>query len=413
MRVLDTRLLKLALCFSLLACFALASPLAAYDCGCNGDCEYECDCGEECDCEEEEDCELCDECDEEEYEEECEEEGEIWDPYACCNPCECFIDGFSVGIDYLFWKPCVTGLHYAFRGDSAVLPVEEVLADTNELEYHYVRPSAESGFRVNMSSYFTTEGLKFNATYTDLGFESTNCIFSVNEGAISFSQAYPVDYGEVNGNEVSIATFDRAKGIWEMKYQTVETVLAYDLDLDAFIVTPYAGFEAMLLDQKFEIKGTDSLSEAPAEFKLRKHQQYFGVGPQLGFGAFYNYNDCISAFFDINVGLLLGSADERDRIEIEELVENEEEEEDEYTVAYKYKSTECYCFPGWHLKLGLAYSTCVCNLDVNFHIGYEFLEYSNAPDFFDFEQGAYGIISSTNSHNLTLRGLFTGVNVRF
>lgn len=395
MSKLKPRLLNLPLYYCILCCFALMSPLSAFDCGCAGSCDYDCECGPDCACEADyaDDCdndcdEDCDECDAYCDEDDCDPCG-YDDCYASCMPCDCYIDGFSVGIDYLYWKPCISGLHYAVKGTNAVT------ASTNNLGYKYLDPSFESGFRVNFASQFTIEGLSFRATYTDLGYEDEDCVATQTANAIQLSHAQPFAVQLVNGVSAD----------WEMKYQTVEAVLAYKLDMDSLVFSPYAGVDVMMLDHKIKAIGTDSLSETVTTVRVRKHQQYFGAGPMLGMGTVVAFSDCLNFFFDANASLFIGGAEERDKFTIVD--------DGTTTQDRRFKSNECYCFPGWHLMFGLGYETCLCGLDVGLRFGYEFVQYTNAPSFLDYEQDEDGIVSAVNSSNLTFRGLFVGLNVGF
>lgn len=386
MSIAKTRLLRLALCFSMLGCLVLLNPLAAYDCGCAGECDYDCECGPDCACEADE--YQDEECPADEEEEECDTCNK--DPcYGDCMPCECFIDGFSVGIDYLYWNPCVTGLHYARK--------EKQLdaADPRKFDYHYVCASSASGFRVNLNSYFTTEGLSFRAAYTDVGFHDKACTMTREEDFLIHSQGSPFALDEMN----------RATAYWDLKYQTIEAVIVYALDLEILKLVPYGGVDVLLLDNKLKVEGCDDISELHIASVVRKHQQYFGAGPMIGFGANFGFTDCLSAFFDVNASLFIGGAEERDRFY-----------KKEGTAAgqnWYFKSRDCYCFPGWHLMLGLGYESTLCGLDVGFRFGYEFVQYTNAPWFLDYEEDDAGVISGVNANNLTLRGLFVGVNVGF
>jgi Legionella pneumophila major outer membrane protein precursor len=398
MSIMKTRLLRLALCFSMLGCFVLLTPLSAYDCGCAGDCDYNCECGIDCECEADDysdecetDCEAgCDADADEDYDED-EDEERHKDCYSDCNPCGCFIDGITVGIDFLYWNPCVSGLHYAVK------QTDHANASYEKYDYHYICAKSESGFRVNLASQFTMEGVSFKAAYTDVGYSDKACTSSQTPDSLRLSQGSPLDN----------LPLDYVTAYWEMKYQTIEAALVYTLDLETLVVTPYVGVDVLLLDNKIQSKGSDSFGEVTATVASRKHQQYFGAGPMLGFGANFGVSDSLSAFFDVNASLFIGGAEENDRFDaVVDSIERVEWDR-------RYKSKDCYCFPGWHLMFGLGYETSLCGLDVGLRFGYEFVQYTNVPWFTDYELGGLGVVSSDHANNLTLRGLFVGVNVGF
>lgn len=372
--------------FCLLGSLFATAPLAASNCGCDGYYSDDCGCGTNCGCEAN---------DQEKYIAQCQKPKEnncdniVEDNECAKNPCECFIKGVTFGIDYLYWKPCISGLHYAVTGET------DLGASTNKHKYNYVSPSAESGFRVYNITEMTTEGLFVKAIYTDLGCESSHCVASQASESVQLSRGQPFDSLYANG----------AKGVWEMKYQTVEVVGEYKLDLEIFAINLYGGVDVMLLDQKLNSKSTDSFSEETRNVEIRQRQQYFGAGPILGAGTTVAITDCLNFFFDANVNLLIGSADETDKFHWE--IDNTRTED------RHYKSEDCYCFPGWHLQFGLGYKTSYCGYDIGFRLGYEFLQYTNAPFYLDYEQGEDGILSGSNSNNLSLRGLFTGIFVGF
>ncbi|MEM1282296.1 MAG: Lpg1974 family pore-forming outer membrane protein [Chlamydiota bacterium] len=389
MSIAKTRLLRLALCFSLLGCFIIMNPLAAYDCGCVGYPDYECQCGPDCACEADEDAD--EECEtEEECDEECDEEDEdsVRDPcYGGCMPCECMIDGYGVSIDYLYWNPCVTGLHYAVKRKDL-----DPATDYRKYDYHYVGASSASGFRVGLNSQFTIEGLSFKAIYTDVGFHDKACVISAVDEYIRLSHGSPHRLSAVN----------RATGWYDMKYQTVEAVFVYELDLEILKLKPYGGVDVLLYDNRLTAEGSNDINQDPYTVGFRKQQQYFGAGPMLGFGTSFGFTECLSVFFDVNASLFIGGAEEDDRFY------DRFDEDDWY-----FKSRDCYCFPGWHIMLGLGYESELCGLDVGFRIGYEFVQYTNAPWFLDYEEDDDGLISSVNANNLSFRGLFAGVSVGF
>lgn len=372
-----------------------AAPLAAMDCGCSGKCDYNCECGADCACtpstnavknpQQRSGCSS-------NYANNCYSSPVVSPEKAeCCeedSSCFC-IKGFTAGIEYLYWKPCISGLHYAVKGENSLT------SSTNKLKYSYVSPSAESGFRIFNTIETSVEGLYIKATYTDLGCESTNCVASQTANAVQLSRGQPIDRLLTNG----------AKGLWEMKYQTVEVVAGYHNTMDCVKINAYGGVDVLMLDQKLNGESTDTLTEATRSIAIKQRQQYFGAGPILGVGASFELSNCLSFFLDTNVSLLMGCADEHDKFFYEEDSTRE--------VDRRFKSEDCFCFPGWHLQFGLSYESSYCGWNYGVRFGYDILQYINGPFFLDYEQDEYGILSGSNSNNLLLRGLFVGTFIGF
>ena len=396
MKAAKVRILKLMACFTMFGCSLPQKLLLGYDCGCLGEnsdmckCSPFCNCGEEggysqkeengaagsgsCKAVKERGAALC----------------KAEDCNLDCSSCSCcFINGFELGVDYLYWQPCVTGLQYA---------IEQKLTGTELLSKYEVKSvdhTSASGFRLNAAFLFTLEGLSLRAAYTDVGFHDGSSVFTGDLNLVSFSHGTP--------NEVQ--RFNRVKGHWEMKYQAVEAVLAYTLNLDSLAITPYGGVDTLAYDNRLISIGSSNVSEIAYALKIRKHQYYFGAGPMFGVGTSYDICDCFNAFVNINASLLIGRAEEEDHFR--------SHIGDSPVEAWHYKSDDCYCFPGWHLMLGVGYKTCICGYETALRVGYEFVQYTNAPWFQDFESDSCQVSASMNARNLTLRGLFAGVNITF
>jgi len=110
----------------------------------------------------------------------------------------------------------------------------------------------------------------------------------------------------------------------------------------------------------------------------------------------------------METSLIVGHSDNKDSL----FIINEEGEEELVDRRFKSKD-DCVCFPGLHLMTGIAYETCFCDMEFGFRIGWEYVQWINAPGFPYYEAGNDGVRSASSNNNLTFQGLFAGLNISF
>ena len=324
--------------------------------------------------------------------------------YNNCDPCsnscgDCCPDwcgGFDIGADFLYWKPCISNLDYAFLNSAAVA------SDTSTSgHYKYIDPCWEPGVRgyiskkdvwcdwMLMGSYtyiHSTESARTNTT-------TVNALSStlLHRGVAATQATQPV----------------YAKGTHKLQYHSFDILLAKEYcPCPCQTLTPFFGVEYVYTDHMINSKIYDSAS-TPNYNATRWDSDFWGVG--LKMGSMYNYEicDCFGLFAKASGTLLTGS--HCDTNHQRELVGTE--------TSVTFKDDECLCVPGWHIAVGLTYTDCYCGWDFQARLGYEFLQWYGMPNprrFFGADTtNALAQSSSPTTTNVGFHGLLAGFSVSF
>ncbi len=308
---------------------------------------------------------------------------------AFVNAGLCGCDGFGLCAEFLYLSPCISGNHYAVTFD----------AGDSEYKHRYIDPDWEPAFRVSFGVDNVFRCLDLDFVYTHLD-SDRNVSFSTGvQDSVAFSWSTP-DL-EILG--------DKASGEWDLKVRSFEFFIntRFGACTDScFEFLAFSGLHWLFLKEERVDTVTDSFAELVTTDLMDREVEFHGVGPVLGVG--YDYTICngFKWFARFNGCLQIGHADMKD------LYKRTSGEVVLIEQTYKSKD-KCYCFPGWHLKSGLAYESCVCNWDIRLTAGYEYNEWINAPKFLRYSEGNNGMVAADSQGNITLHGVHLGAGVRF
>lgn len=308
----------------------------------------------------------------------------------CCDPCwdPCNFGEFEVGVDFLWWKPCVDDLDYCADRKSS---------SNKDFKHKSVCLDWEPGVRVFLGKPDFYCGWDFGASYTYI----SSCTSSTTKH---------------NGNIVPTNThsgftsafFDEGKGSWDSCYHEWDLLISFDNSCNqCHQLSHYFGVAGIVLDQ--ELKAT--LENSSQIEQTKWDSDYWGVGFRLGTDYNRRICDCFSFFANGNATILVGDADSKTRFD----------SRDSGTSAdHTFKDDDtCQIVPGYHLSAGFSYDTCVCDWDFSLRLGYEFLVWHNLPNQrtyvsdSSFSSPETALSTSSNTRTFGYHGLLAGVQMSF
>lgn len=311
----------------------------------------------------------------------------------CCDPCydPCCLGGFEVGIDFIYWKPCIDELDWG-----ATVETENNSPVTTTVKYKSICPDWEPGIRVyfGMPEAFCDLGLAVH--YTLIGSDDSSSA-EESEGVVTPLQHQGPD---------TDSPWDEGKGTWDLCYHEWDVLLTYDISCTpCHNFKPYFGLAGIYLEQELDvelIEGSDT--SGVIEWESR----YWGVGLRFGSEYKYRMNQCLSIFALCEGTLLAGEADN----------DNKQTYGTSSLQIIEIKDDDCCHFvPGFHIGAGILYDGCVCNNDFTIKLGYEFIEWRNVPNHRVFTGDNSGSESShatsSNIRTLGFHGLMAGLYMSF
>jgi hypothetical protein len=363
-----------------------------------------------------------------------------YDRNECCD----FLSNFNVGVDFLWWKPCVNDLEFAKVGenldnvvglrdvDAPPAPVLEEgvggnvnesssstsslnrLADQYRVNSRSICPDWQPGFRVSIGKDNCYCDWGFGASYTWVRSHDRRSVH--REGEV-FSTLF-----DVGGLEpVWDSSFDSAKARWHMTFQEWDAVIRYDLCCNScHKLTPFFGLAGIHVTQELKTHfrgvadGGEDQSRPSNSLRSKFYSRFWGVGFRSGFDYSYQLCNCFTFFTKAHGTIVAGQASRRHSHDLDVyFCEGRENVDFEF---HTRDSDCCRIIPGYHLAAGIAYDECICNLAVRIKFGWEFLQWFNLPaqQIFRAEDFASGFTQSGPSHRMiSFQGLFAGVDVRF
>jgi len=315
-------------------------------------------------------------------------QADCWDP---CDPCnDCCID-FEIGADWLYWTPCINDQHFACVQQSTVSPF--IFKD------HYLCNEWDSGVRVYG---------KVGNLWNDFG------------GALVYTYIKPSSNGEVsssqtnsiiltNASPISFEEGERATSDWELEYQTIDAVLSYSIDVcnnPCLKVEAFSGLTWVdVTNDRTDVLYADEDTEGEIISTFKRHNCFWAVGPTFGLNTSYRVCDCFNLFGTFQTSLVVGESENKDIVSFEGDVTP-------FTGEWHAKD-ECFCFPGLHLVAGIEYELCLCDCEFGIRLGWEYVQWINAPTFPFYEYNDDGIRSAPSTNDLTMQGIFVGLFASF
>lgn len=318
--------------------------------------------------------------------------------------CEC---GFTIGGDFLYWSPCISNMHYVSHGTSNLSEPE------NEVSYLFISSDWDSGFRIYLGKEDLFGCFDVMATYTNFSAKQHEAIF---EEEVFFRWTWPTPIS-IEDNHYAVAD-------WEMDFQRIELVAGYSIEFGkgcCIALQPFSGVDTVYLKQDRVDQLMDVMPKAAVEGQnpapavvasiidtMTRSIDYEGIGPMVGMGYYWDICEGLATFGRASLSLLVGKADLKD---IQSHVETQAETND-FTNLQNYED-KCFCVPNLHLQTGISYKACVCNKWLTFRIGYEYLQYLNAPSQIMYDTDHQGSITGLNLNSVTLQGVFGGIAFAF
>ncbi|NGX43302.1 MAG: hypothetical protein K940chlam7_01597 [Chlamydiae bacterium] len=310
---------------------------------------------------------------------------------SCCDPCydPCDCGGFEVGVDFLWWKPCVGDLDYA------------AVKKDSKFKHKGICPDWEPGFRVYIGKADVCCGGGFGASYTCVSSKSSSS--TKKDGEVVLGYGHP-------GFLTNKGRYDKGKGSYDVNYQEWDLLASYgSSNGECSQSSYYFGVAGINLDQEFK---AEIRQNSPARIRNKWDSDYWGVGLRIGADYKRRICDCFSFFANGQASILAGESCAKSRFDSQDSNTN-----------FDHKFTEeevCRVVPGYHVGAGFSYDTCVCDWDFSFRVGYEFLSWHNIPSRRTYvsdekigDEIEAALSTSSNSQTFGFHGLFAGFQLSF
>lgn len=313
------------------------------------------------------------------------------EPKKCCEPKSCEQDwcgGWTIGVDALYWHPCVSDQHYAAVGSAALNP------SSGSISFAALDPEWEPGVRVYLKKENIWECLNFCLAYTYFKADDQDSV-SGSTGTIALS--YPTLPA------LAIGVGESASIDWELEYHVIEGVFSYDFsdECSDFDYWTYSGFRALI----FEDDRMDTLADSSTTLNMSREVDYWGFGSMIGVGFSYTFCDCFTFFATTDVSFVVGEAEWKDH-----QVSTGGSTSD---VVITHKD-DCYVIPGWHLAKGISYRACFCDMEFDLRFGGELWTWYNTPSYlvYNSEHDVAQLAGGTK-RTLSFAGIFLGASFRY
>lgn len=346
------------------------------------------------------------------------------DCFNCCNFSFCDWD-FTVGADYLYWKPCTSNLDYAVVLDNDPFPAEPNFNTPIHYDIKSVCPDYESGYRVYVNgSSFCGSSIGFSASYTQVKADSSHSV-SANARTVLPTVLHPYQEQFLTQTPDDVISYRSASADWESNYRNWCFGVTYHSDWNyCNRVGYFFGIAGMNFHEDFDTYfavADENVLTGLTAFR-KSTLDYCGWG--LKFGSHYEYLICkgLNFFTHLNGSVLVGDGSNETTYGF--VLENGNAD---LAPNYVFKKDDCCrVVPGYHLGLGVNYDACICNLNFNFRIGYEFVGWYNIPFYRTFVEGIedldvvdnprilnLAISSSADVQDLSYHGMFVGLAFQF
>lgn len=315
-----------------------------------------------------------------------------YDP--CCDPCS--FGGFEIGVDFLYWKPCVDNLDYVYReGVTTETSTDPV---TNETSYgnNCICLDWEPGFRIRFAKDDVWCDWRLGVSYTWLNINSSS---SAKLGTDSFISSPLFDIDQFVDQSYTVI-----KGKYDTAYQAWDVLFAYDISCNrCHTFSPFWGVEGLIYNQEILVNGyldptVDDVSASSSKWT----SDYFGVGLKLGTDYVFQMLDCLKLYASASGTITVGDHDASHNYYEYDASGNID--------LHKFNDADCcHIVPGYHLAVGLLYESNTCGCDYGIRLGYEFTEWRNISNPRPlFNEVGNGTVTTVGFH-----GLVAGLDFSF
>ncbi len=325
-----------------------------------------------------------------------------WDNDNCCDPCcnqGCWGD-VGVGVELLLWQPCIDDLDYAVTSSATIATGSTVSGKTRFVEHDY-----EPGVRITLElpNAWCDWGLR--TSYTYLSDTARNSVRGA-QGTINPTLMHPALLSATVG-------MIRANSEHKFTYQTWDLLLTSEYCFrQCHAFKPFFGLEFVSIDREvnFSTGSVDTVPATMGEYAgtTRWDGDYWGIGFKAGTEYAYDFCNCWQFYTKASGTLTAGELCDETRFNANAAG---------VTTNLTYKYDECVLVPGWHVALGFRYDDCWCGHDITASVGYEFLQWLNAPNVRRFKSNAIttssGLASSASTGSIAFHGFNFGLGVTF
>ncbi len=316
-----------------------------------------------------------------------------------CNPLASWCRGFEVGVDFIYWKPCLNDLDYAIKFDTD----PNTTNTTSQGRYEYLNHDFEPGFRVYGLKKDIWCGWDVWGSYTWLLANTSESLIPPVPNGVIFST---LDHGGLD-----IGGITQIDASHSFRYQSFDVLFRYEFNCfgPCNSLIPFWGIEGIKIDQDTDSFAVGSFGGNSATYKVHWDSEVLALGLKVGTEYWYSICNGFKWFTNASLSVVGGSNDtvNTQRRDILESIPNNEE--------YKFTNCTDICLPGCHLMAGLSYEKDWCGMLLRARIGYEFLDWWNIPQirrFFN-DGNEFGISTGAVGSNLALHGLFVGLDAGF
>ncbi|CRX38641.1 Lpg1974 family pore-forming outer membrane protein [Estrella lausannensis] len=312
----------------------------------------------------------------------------------------------EVGIDFIYWKPCVDDLDFALVSDDIIDPEAPapLVAESGAVvgKYRYLHPHGQGGVKARLGKSDIWNGWDFFFSYTYAASSACGCALESPPG-----HAWPTLMHAQNtfaGNSVC--------GKYRLHYQEFDALLSHKVDCGACgYLVPFFGFDSLFLYQNLKSEATDVVDTIIGRSNWRSDLS--GAGLKVGCEYRFEITDGLGVYTKAS-GALLAAQDcshyrsERENIEEGVNVPLSEGE-------LKFKSKENIIVPGYALGIGAYYRMESEELKAGIHIGYEFVQWFNIPNQRRFPAGGESLARhySNTTSQLGFHGVTAGFDIGF
>lgn len=321
-----------------------------------------------------------------------------------CDPCASFCDmDFTIGADFLWWKPCVDELEYATI-DVPAVPVTTVAS-----QYAAVCPKWEPGFRVYLGVPGLCYDFDLTASYTWIYSGTTATAVAVAPAGIGGFRLHPALAAFATDEYLG------ASSSYRLHYNEWDVLFSYRVACNpCHVFVPHFGIAGIVTSSTqsgFYTALADLVLDPDTDAAWTSEADYWGVGLRVGSDYEYKFSRCLKVFARAQGTILAGEA----KSNYAAFGPTETAAID--TILIGEDNHCCAIVPGYHLAVGFQYDDKMCDMDVFFRIGYEFLNWWNMPNVRQFisSDTTNGLGSATPASIRTLgfQGLFVGGGVSF
>lgn len=336
-----------------------------------------------------------------------------WNDSNCCN-----FNSFEIGVDFLYWSPCVSDLDYVgVRTHHNVMESEgeDSKQSPTKFKIRSIDTDWEPGVRafIKIPSCTCDWDVEASYTYIETRNTETRKVEEVNADMVPVNSHPNLQLRPI---------YHRAKGKWNAEYQEWDVLFVYNLhNTRCHKFSSFFGVAGIELDQKLNIELVPLEMYEAGSIKAAWKGDYWGVGFRAGSRYEYNVNDCVTFYTKVHGTVLAG---EPKKVKSRYSREGMTAAAVDVAEAVEFcDDNRCQIVPGYNVAAGFAYNTDFCDTEWSLRLGYEFLHWFNLPRHRTFVGGknqslvdgdvALSTSSASTGRALGFHGLTAGVSVAF